>query len=321
MIETHDLQRSYRLRTGLRSSRWLHAVRGVSVTVRAHEALGIAGESGCGKSTLARLMLGLERPDGGRISLAGQPLGTMHAQQIARIVQPVFQDPAGSLNPRKTVEQNIRLPLDALGIGSAAERSARVLELLGQVGLPARYRQSHPGQLSGGQAQRVAIARALAPRPALLVCDEPTSALDTSVQAQILNLLLAMRRDLGVGLVFITHDLVVLRRLCDRVAVMYLGEVVETGATAEVMARPRHPYTRMLLRSALTPDPSLPLPPAEPGGAITPDPTMIAQGCPFRPRCDRADDQCVREAPRLRSFGAVEVACHHAQAQMAASID
>ncbi|WP_414674032.1 oligopeptide/dipeptide ABC transporter ATP-binding protein [Maritimibacter sp. UBA3975] len=314
VLEVENVTRSFAVRGQDGKPKQVQALRGVTLAVGANESVGIAGESGCGKSTLAKIMLGLDTPTSGEVRMDGAVLTGGSTRAFAREVQPIFQDPLGSLNPRRTVEQNVRLPLDAMRIGTPKERAARALDLMSKVGLPERYRHTYPSQLSGGQAQRVAIARALTPQPRVLVCDEPTSALDTSVQAQILNLLLAMRPETGISLVFITHDLIVLERMCERVVVMYLGEVVETGPTTEVLAAPRHPYTRMLWRSSLTPDPGAELPPAELGNAITPDPANIPSGCAFRTRCRHATDLCNAEAPAPQQFGNVTVACHYAAA-------
>ena len=212
--------------------------------------LGVVGESGSGKSTLARVLLGLRAPDGGTVSLFGRPLAGLPRKERARLVQPVFQDPYGSLNPRRSIEAIVRLPLDVHDIGPRADRPKVVRDMLQRCGLPERLLSAKPGQLSGGQRQRVAIATALVMRPALLVCDEPTSALDVSVQAQVLALLQDLRAAFGLTYVFISHDLAVVRSIADTVAVMKAGEVVEHGPAEQVFTAPRHPYTVTLLESA-----------------------------------------------------------------------
>lgn len=248
-----DLTRHYPGRgTWRRAAARFTALDDVSLTGVPGEIVGIVGESGSGKSTLARLLLGLDRPSAGTVSLLGQPIAGLDRKHIARIVQPVFQDPYGSLNPSYTVARLLDLPLrlhDTALDGGA--RQAAVLRLLDQVGLPARVLQSYPHALSGGQRQRVAIARALAVKPRLIICDEPTSALDVSVQAQILNLLLALRKDLNLALVLISHNLAVVGHMSDRLLVMQGGKVVESGSTADVFAKPTHVYTQQLFRSVL----------------------------------------------------------------------
>lgn len=233
------------------------ALDDVSVAVHAGESVGIVGESGSGKSTLARLLLGLDKPSAGRVLLAGAPIASLGVTRIAQQVQPVFQDPYGSLNPSSTVERLLALPLtlrarhQGQSAGNAASRRTAILRLLDQVGLPARTLQVYPHALSGGQRQRVAIARALAMQPQLLICDEPTSALDVSVQAQILNLLQDLQRDLGLALLLISHNLGVIGHMASRLYVLQQGKVVESGETASVFDAPRHPYTRRLLDSVL----------------------------------------------------------------------
>jgi peptide/nickel transport system ATP-binding protein len=310
LIEIADLRRTFTVRRGLFApAAALHAVAGVSLGVRKGEVLGIVGESGCGKSTLARMMLGLLAPSAGTIRLAGRDLSQIPRREIARRMQPVFQDPYASLNPRRRIADIVQLPLDVQRAGTAGERRRRAIAALDKVGLPARYADSYPSQLSGGQRQRVAIARALVTAPEIVVCDEPTSALDVSVQSQILNLLMDLRRDLGLTYVFISHNLAVVEHLATRVAVMYLGRVVELAATREIFAAPRHPYTQALLASVLTPVPGLGLP--DTGlGAAAPDPLNVPPGCPFHPRCPRAFAACARAVPRDVEVGGATVACH-----------
>jgi peptide/nickel transport system ATP-binding protein len=292
-----------------RSRRTLHAVNGVSLDIQKGEVLGIVGESGCGKSTLARMLLGLLPPTGGGITLDGKDIGALGRKGMARRVQPIFQDPYSSLNPRRTIASIVALPLEVHGIGTAAERRKRTLEILDKVGLPQRFADRYPGELSGGQRQRVAIARALVMNPELVVCDEPTSALDVSVQSQILNLLMDLRRELGLTYVFISHNLAVVEHIATRVAVMYLGRVVELAETETLFRSPRHPYTRALLASVLTPEPGLGIP--ETGlGLAFPDPLNPPSGCPFHPRCPARLPRCNTVEPRLVRFGQDAVACH-----------
>ncbi len=288
-IEARDLSLAYRTR-----GRRLVAVDGVSLTVPEGEVLGIVGESGCGKSSLARLMMGLVAPDAGEVRLFGTPIGRLDRRERARLVQPVFQDPMSSLNPRRRVRDIVALPLQVQG--EAGQRT-KVMDMLARVGLAPEIAERFPAELSGGQRQRVAIARALVLRPRIMICDEPTSALDVSVQAQILNLLAELRRDLALTLVFISHNLAVVQHIADTVAVMYLGRVVERAPADRLFAEAEHPYTRALLASVLTAEPGLGLPDVGLGDAI-PDPSAIPPGCRFHPRCPVAlPGRCDNETP------------------------
>jgi len=314
ILELKGVVKRYTVGRGMFAPRRpLMAVGGVSLSVARREVLGLVGESGCGKSTLAKLVLGLETPTEGEVLIDGRPIASIGRLERARLVQPVFQDPYSSLNPRKTIASIVGLPLSVHGDGAPAERMDRVEEMLATVGLAPRHAAAYPSQLSGGQRQRVAIARALILKPQLLICDEPTSALDVSVQAQILNLLMDLQSRLGLTCLFISHNLAVVQMLATRVAVMYLGRVVEEGLTAEVMGRAQHPYSRGLLASVLTPDPRLGLP--DTGlGSIFPDPLSPPPGCPFHPRCPLAFDRCKVEAPLLvRHGGGSRAACHAAE--------
>jgi peptide/nickel transport system ATP-binding protein len=286
----------------------IRAVVDVELTVRSGEVLGIVGESGSGKSTLGKMLLGLIAPDLGTIRMAGTDLAAIERRALARLIQPVFQDPYSSLNPRKRVAAIVALPLAVLGLGSAKERRARATAMLERVGLPARYADAYPNELSGGQRQRVAIARALIVEPKIVLLDEPTSALDVSVQSQILNLLLDLRKDLGLTYVFISHNLAVVEHMATRVAVMYLGRIVEAADREAIFANPRHPYTRALLDSVLTPEPGLGVPDTGLGLAF-PNPLAPPPGCAFHPRCPQAGPRCRIEAPRVRRE-AGEIACH-----------
>lgn len=288
----------------------LRAVQDVSLSVRRGEVLAVVGESGCGKTTLAKMLLGLLPPSSGEIMYEGVPISSVDRKDVARRIQPVFQDPYSSLNPRKTLEAIISLPLTVHNIGTKNGRRHRVEEIMELVGLPRRLLYSYPSQLSGGQRQRVAIARALAMKPDILVCDEPTSALDVSVQAQILNLLQELRDELNLTYVFISHNLAVVEHMSTRVAVMYLGRLIEFGTAAEVFDSPRHPYTKALLESVLTPEPQYGLPEINAMGREFPNPLNPPSGCAFHPRCAEALDICSQAQPQPLREGEGLVECH-----------
>jgi peptide/nickel transport system ATP-binding protein len=314
ILELRDVHRRYAIGGGMFSRRRsLTAVGGVSLSLGRGEVLGLVGESGCGKSTLSRLILGLEEPSAGEVLLDGRPVSSLHRLERGRLVQPVFQDPYSSLNPRRSIASIIGLPLQVHGEGTAPERRDKVAEMLELVGLAPRHAEAYPSQLSGGQRQRVAIARALVLRPSLVVCDEPTSALDVSVQSQILNLLLDLQEKLGLAYLFISHNLAVVQVLASRVAVMYLGRVVEEGAAEQVLRQPHHPYTSALLASVLTPEPGLGLPEMR-LGTVFPDPSAPPPGCAFHPRCPVAFGPCSSRVPLLEPMpGGGRAACHLAQ--------
>jgi len=296
-VEVRNVRRVFRTRGGMFTpERVVRAVDGVSFILQAGDVLGIVGESGCGKSTLARMILGLLPVSEGEIRVDGRSLATMHRRERARLIQPVFQDPFSSLNPRQRVRDIVGLPLAAQGSIPAARRRDRVMEMLARVGLSADMEDRFPMQLSGGQRQRVAIARALVLRPRIVLCDEPTSALDVSVQAQILNLLADLRRDLGLTYLFISHNLAVVEHIATEVAVMYLGRFVEQAPVETLFGDPRHPYTRALLASVLTPEPGKGIPDVGLGESY-PDPANIPSGCRFHPRCPLVMERCRLESP------------------------
>jgi peptide/nickel transport system ATP-binding protein len=312
-VELRDVFRSFTQGAGAFAPRRLvRAVDGVSFSVVAGACFGIVGESGCGKSTLARLILGLLAPSAGDILVDGRALSSLDRRARARLIQPVFQDPFSSLNPRRRVRDIVGLPLAAQGIGRRA-RAERVAAMLARVGLPGAVADRLPAQLSGGQRQRVAIARALIVEPRIVVFDEPTSALDVSVQAQILNLLAELRRELGLTCIFISHNLAVVEHICDEVAVMYLGRVVEHAPTDALFRAPSHPYTRALLASVLTPEPGLGVPDVGLGDAY-PDPANIPPGCRFHPRCPDVMNACRGNTPVPRVVGDRMVECLLAEA-------
>ena len=309
-LEIRNLEKTYKVARGWFSpKRDLHALKDVSLSVAEGEVLAVVGESGSGKTTMAMSVLNLIKPTRGDILFRGRPVKEIGRRDFARHVQPVFQDPYSSLNPRRTIAATIAQPLVIHGIGNAAERRRRVAELMDLVGLPRRFADVLPHQLSGGQRQRVAIARALVVRPDILLCDEPTSALDVSVQAQILNLLQDLRRELNLSFLLITHNLAVVEHMADRVAVMYLGRVVEEAAVGDLFAAPKHPYTRSLLNSVLTPDPTLGLPEGD-LKAVAVSPLAPPRGCHFHPRCPHAFAPCSKIAPVRTLLGNSSVECH-----------
>jgi oligopeptide/dipeptide ABC transporter ATP-binding protein len=291
----------------------VHAVDGVSLAVGRGETLGLVGESGCGKSTLGRSVLRLVEVTGGEIRVEGQDVVRASAadlRQLRRRAQIIFQDPASSLNPRMKVGQIVEEPLAIFRAADRAGRRARVLELLRQVGLAEEAAERYPHELSGGQRQRVGIAAALALDPVLVVADEPTSALDVSVQAQILNLMEGLQQRLGLAYLFISHNLEVVRHISDRVAVMYLGKIVETAPAERLFAGPLHPYTRALLAAIPSPDPD-DRREAVPIEGETPSPIAPPSGCRFHPRCPIAGAVCARDEPVLAvDAGGHAVACH-----------
>ncbi|WP_405020900.1 ATP-binding cassette domain-containing protein [Kitasatospora sp. NBC_00070] len=311
LLETRDLVKRFPVRHGFtrRLAGQVTAVDGVSLRVGPGETLGLVGESGCGKSTVARLITGLERPSSGTVRFAGRDLDGPDDPGVRRELQLVFQDPFSSLNPRQTVRQILASPFRYQGL-TPDEPVERLLE---RVGLRPEHADRHPHEFSGGQAQRIGIARALALRPKLVVCDEPVSALDVSVQAQILNLLKDLQDEYGLAYLFIAHDLGAVRQISTRIAVMYLGSVVETADRDTLFATPAHPYTRALLSAVPLPDPD-----AERTRerivlrGDLPSPLDPPSGCRFRTRCPRAADRCAVDRPVLRTLApGHEVACHY----------
>ncbi len=303
----------------LAGGRTVHALADVNLQVDRHETLGLVGESGCGKSTLARVAMRLVPVSEGQVVFDGDDITTQPRRALAARrarMQMVFQDPFASLNPRLTIGRALEEPLIVQQRGNATERRERVIAMLGRVGLRADVAERHPHEFSGGQRQRIAIARALMLEPELLVCDEAVSALDVSVRAQVLNLLLELRASFGLAMLFISHDLAVVRHMADKVAVMYLGRVVEFADRESLWRQPRHPYTQALMAAAPTPG-------ARVGGAAKAVPPTLAgdvpsalappSGCHFHTRCPRATERCRTEAPALRAVdGAHGVACHFA---------
>ena len=311
LLQAIDLKKHFRTRSGL-----VRAVDGVSFALGKGETLALVGESGCGKSTTARLVLRLIEPTAGRVQFEGRDITAIPGGELRRLrrrMQIVFQDPFASLNPRMTVGDTLDEPLLIHGYGNLAKRRERVSELLGLVGLPPEHASRFPHEFSGGQRQRVGIARALALEPALVVCDEPVSALDVSVQAQVVNLLSDLQKRLGLSYLFIAHDLAVVKHVATRVAVMYLGRIVETASRDDLFARPLHPYTRALLSAIPRPDPAQKLARQVPGGDV-PSPLDPPPGCHFHTRCPFATDRCRTEVPALRTIAATHLsACHYAE--------
>lgn len=315
VLVAEELAKTFDVRDGLRRRR-IRAVDRVSLSLAAGETLAVVGESGCGKSTLARMLVGLAAPTRGRVRLGRALTPIPPGRFRPREIQMVFQDSTRSLNPKMRVGESVREPLDVLNIGKSDERRRRAGELLHRVGLDASCAARFPHELSGGQRQRVGIARALATEPSVLVCDEPVSALDVSVQASILNLLRETCASLGTAILLITHDLAVVRQAADRVAVMYLGRIVESGSVDEVLGNPAHPYTRALIDAV--PRVGVDRRAASAAKGEPPDPANPPSGCAFHPRCPIAVARCQTENPGLEALmGDVtghRVACFEAHA-------
>lgn len=322
LIEARDLARVYEVRAGaFARSKQVRAVDGISLTVMPGETLGIVGESGSGKSTLGRLLLGIDPIEAGEVRFEGRkmpPLRSAEWRALRAKMQLVYQDPLAALDRRLTIATQIAEPLDIHQIGTKEERAARATELMAAVGLRSDHAERYPHELSGGQRQRAVIARALAARPSLLVCDEPVSALDVSIQAQVVNLLRDLQEQYGIAIVFISHDLKVVRNIADRVAVMYLGRIVEEGSSDTIFLSPQHPYTKALVSSMPVPGKRLQsriILQGEP-----PNPAARPSGCAFHPRCSLAIDACRKDSPALRRVGAQRTAACHLVAGSAAAI-
>jgi oligopeptide/dipeptide ABC transporter ATP-binding protein len=321
LLQARDLRKSFPLQRTFQDAlrrrpyRQLRAVNGVSFDVRRGETLGIVGESGCGKSTLARCLVRLHEPDSGSLTFKGQDVLALSGSErrvYNRRVQMIFQDPYSSLNPRMTVRQCLAEALAVHRVVPASEIDARVSRLLDLVHLPREAAERYPHEFSGGQRQRIGIARALAIEPEIIIADEPVSALDVSVQAQIVNLLLELQNELGLALVFITHDLRLVHHIAHRIAVMYLGGIMEIGPTEQIFASARHPYTRALLAAVPRLVPGRRSNAAAVQGEL-PSPLAPPPGCPFHPRCPMAQDVCRQEVPALElRDGSWPAACHFA---------
>lgn len=305
LVEVHDLKEYFPVKTGFFKTTPLKAVDGVSFNIKAGETLGLVGESGCGKTTVGRTLLHLYKPTGGEFYFNGELVTDSNIHALRKQMQMVFQDPYSSLNPRMTVEDIIGEPLDIHHLyKTKAERHDRVLELMELVGLNAEHATRYAHEFSGGQRQRIGIARALAVNPKFIVCDEPVSALDVSIQAQVINMFEELQEKLGVAYLFIAHDLLVVHHISKRIAVMYLGKLVEIADADELNDHPIHPYTLSLLSAVPIPDPKM----ARASKRIVlegdvPSPLHMPTGCPFRTRCRYATEQCAKEMPPLTDRG------------------
>ena len=309
VLSVKDLEVTFR-----KGRQRVSAVAGISFDLYEGETLGLVGESGCGKSTTGRALMQIVPSTGGQIFVDGDELTSLNkdeARNLRRKMQMIFQDPISSLNPRRRVKDIVAEPLDCWKLAKGAERDSIVSDLLNKVGIdPAVYGNRYARQFSGGQCQRISIARSLAMRPRLLICDEVVSALDVSIQAQILNLLEDLKKEYGLTMLFIAHDLAVVKNISDRVAVMYLGKLCEIGPGDTLYAKPAHPYTEFLLGAALEADPELEQSSATLGGE-PPSPLNPPSGCRFRTRCPFATEKCAAEEPQLRDIGeGHQVACH-----------
>ena len=314
LIEVEDLKQYFPIKTGLFKTTPLKAVDGVSFNIKPGETLGLVGESGCGKTTVGRSILRLYEPTGGTIKFNGEEITAKNMQEHRKNMQMVFQDPYSSLNPRMTVEDIIGEPLDVHKLYSnKKERREKILNLMELVGLNTEHATRYAHEFSGGQRQRIGIARALAVNPQFIVCDEAVSALDVSIQAQVINMFEDLQAKLGVAYLFIAHDLLVVRHISNRIAVMYLGKVVEIGDADEVYDHPVHPYTESLLSAVPIPDPII----AKKSQRIVltgdvPSPMNMPTGCPFRTRCRFATEKCAEVCPSLQDRGNGHmVACHN----------
>lgn len=307
LLEVVDLKKFYPVGKTLFGQPVSHvrAVNGIHLAIMPGETLGLVGESGCGKSTLGRCILRLEEPTSGTITFDGVDLMTLPAGELRekrKAMQPVFQDPYSSLNPRRSIGKILEEPFAIHGLHSTAKRREMAFELLELVGMRPEHYHRFPHEFSGGQRQRVAIARAIALKPSLIVADEPVSALDVSIQAQILNLMVDLQETFDLTLLFISHDLAVVRHLTDRVAVMYHGRIVEIAPTRQLYATPHHPYTRLLLSAIPSTDPDSRPQKPEQGGEILQGGT-VAEGCPFHPRCSAGCESCREKTPELIHVG------------------
>ena len=316
LLQIQNLKMHFPVRAGIfrRTASVCRAVDDVSLDIARGETLGLVGESGCGKSTIGRCVVRLLDPTGGRILFQGADVATMPRRALKpfrREVQMVFQDPVDSLNPRHTVGQTLEEPFEIHGFRDPAERRRRVAGLIDRVGLPHGAEQKFPFEFSGGQRQRIGIARALALNPKLIVCDEPVSALDVSIQSQVLNLFLELQRDLNLSYIFIAHNLAVVKHISDRIAVMYLGHIVELAGADALYQHPRHPYTRALISAIPEPDPRRSRERIVLTGDV-PSPINPPSGCPFHTRCPYVQDRCRTEKPLLREAApGHQVACHY----------
>lgn len=315
LLEVKDLKQHFNISMGLFKSKPLKAVDGVSFTINKGETLGLVGESGCGKTTVGRTILHLYKPTAGEVWYNGKPIKTKEdINEFRKKATMVFQDPYSSLNPRMTVSDIIGEPLDVHKLySSKAERQERILELMGHVGLNSEHASRYAHEFSGGQRQRIGIARSLAVNPDFIVCDEPVSALDVSIQAQVINMFDELQDKLGLTYLFIAHDLLVVRHISDRIAVMYLGKMVELADAEEIYNHPLHPYSKSLLSAVPVPDPKI----ARANQRIMltgdiPSPLNAPSGCPFRTRCPHATEQCAAEMPEFKEVSSGHfVACHN----------
>ncbi|MGO5114729.1 ABC transporter ATP-binding protein [Candidatus Avoscillospira sp. LCP25S3_F1] len=315
LLEVKDLKQHFNINMGLFKSKPLKAVDGVSFSIRKGETLGLVGESGCGKTTVGRTILHLYKPTAGEVWYNGKRITTKEdINEFRKKATMVFQDPYSSLNPRMTVSDIIGEPLDVHKLySSKEERRERILELMGHVGLNSEHASRYAHEFSGGQRQRIGIARALAVNPDFIVCDEPVSALDVSIQAQVINMFDELQEKLGLTYLFIAHDLLVVRHISDRIAVMYLGKMVELADAEEIYNHPLHPYSKSLLSAVPVPDPKI----ARANQRIMltgdiPSPLNAPSGCPFRTRCPRATKLCAEAMPEFREVSSGHfVACHH----------